>query len=129
MDPMEFRILNAYRDGDMKAHRRVTKNAALIECVQAAAQLADWPIAERFRAMSSTREGGGERAMVTPTPGLDAGNGAPRRSVPSAGAGIAAATPPAAAADPAPAATPASTARTAMAGRGRMSSLLGTRRR
>ena len=25
MDPMEFRILNAYRDGDMKAHRRATK--------------------------------------------------------------------------------------------------------
>ena len=24
-DPMEFRIQNAYRDGDMKAHRRVTK--------------------------------------------------------------------------------------------------------
>ena len=26
MDPMEFRILNAYRDGDMKAHRREAKN-------------------------------------------------------------------------------------------------------
>jgi CO/xanthine dehydrogenase Mo-binding subunit len=36
MDPMEFRILNAYRDGDMKAHRREAKNTALIECVQVA---------------------------------------------------------------------------------------------
>ena len=26
IDPIEFRILNAYRDGDMKAHRRVAKN-------------------------------------------------------------------------------------------------------
>ena len=129
MDPMEFRILNAYRDGDMKAHRRVTKNAALIECVQAAAQIADWPLAERFRAMSSTRDGGGERATITPTPGLDAGSGAPRRPASPDGLGTAAAARPAAAADPAPAAMPVSTARTPMAGRGRMSSLLGTRRR
>jgi len=40
MDPMEFRILNAYRDGDMKAHRREAKNTALIECVQVAAEKA-----------------------------------------------------------------------------------------
>ena len=38
IDPMEFRILNAYRDGDMKAHRRVAKNTALIECVQVVAR-------------------------------------------------------------------------------------------
>ena len=31
MDPLEFRMLNAYRDGDMKAHRREAKNCALIE--------------------------------------------------------------------------------------------------
>ena len=29
IDPMEFRILNAYRDGDAKAHRRVAHNTAL----------------------------------------------------------------------------------------------------
>jgi CO/xanthine dehydrogenase Mo-binding subunit len=58
MDPLEFRILNAYRDGDMKAHRKKTEGAALIECVQAAAELASWPIAERYRTMSS-RQGGG----------------------------------------------------------------------
>ena len=40
MDPMEFRILNAYRDGDMKAHRREAHNCALIECVQVAAEKA-----------------------------------------------------------------------------------------
>ena len=53
MDPMEFRILNAYRDGDMKAHHRKTEGAALVECVQAAADLANWPIAAEYRAMSS----------------------------------------------------------------------------
>jgi CO/xanthine dehydrogenase Mo-binding subunit len=56
MDPMEFRILNAYRDGDLKAHGRDTHGAALVECVQAAAQLANWPIAGRYKKMSSTRK-------------------------------------------------------------------------
>ena len=50
MDPMEFRILNAYRDGDMKAHRREAKNTALIECVQVAAEKAKWPHARRLQA-------------------------------------------------------------------------------
>src|SRR5262249_48853407 len=68
MDPMEFRILNAYRDGDMKAHRREAKNTALIECVQVAAEKAKWPIREEFRRMSSRKDGGGGRAVVTPTP-------------------------------------------------------------
>jgi CO/xanthine dehydrogenase Mo-binding subunit len=54
---MEFRILNAYRDGDMKAHQKTVEGAALIECVQAAAKLADWPIAERYAAMSSGKPG------------------------------------------------------------------------
>jgi anti-sigma factor RsiW len=53
MDPMEFRILNAYRDGDMKAHRREAKNTALVECVQVAAEKAKWPIREEFRRASS----------------------------------------------------------------------------
>ena len=112
MDPMEFRILNAYRDGDMKAHRRVTKNAALIECVQAAASLADWPLSERFRAMSSSRDGGGDRGVVPPTPS-------------------AAASPPAAARESPPPREPepSSPARSPLAGAGRMSSLLGSRRR
>ncbi len=53
MDPMEFRILNAYRDGDMKAHRREAHNCALIECVQVAAEKAGWPIRDEFRRMNS----------------------------------------------------------------------------
>ena len=31
MDPLEFRFINAYRDGDMKAHRKIAEGAALIE--------------------------------------------------------------------------------------------------
>ena len=38
MDPLEFRFINAYRDGDMKAHRQPTEGAALIECMQEASQ-------------------------------------------------------------------------------------------
>src|SRR5207237_8607348 len=68
MDPMEFRILNAYRDGDMKAHRREAKNTALIECVQVAAEKAKWPLREEFRRASSRKDGGGSRAIVPPTP-------------------------------------------------------------
>ena len=68
MDPMEFRILNAYRDGDMKAHRREAKNTALIECVQVAAEKAKWPMREEFRRMSSRKDGGGARAAVPSTP-------------------------------------------------------------
>lgn len=67
MDPLEFRILNAYRDGDMKAHRREAKNCALIECAQVAAEKAGWPIREQFRQMSSLRDGGGERARIPHT--------------------------------------------------------------
>lgn len=53
MNPVELRILNAYRDGDMKAHRRKAKNAALIECCQVAAAKADWAISQEAAAQSS----------------------------------------------------------------------------
>jgi CO/xanthine dehydrogenase Mo-binding subunit len=56
-DPLDFRILNAYRDGDMKAHGKVTEGAALVETIQAAAKLAEWPISEKSaRASSMKRE-------------------------------------------------------------------------
>ena len=68
MDPLEFRIRNAYRDGDMKAHRREAKNCALIECCQVAAEKAGWPLREEFRRMSSRQGGGGERARIEAAP-------------------------------------------------------------
>ena len=74
MDPLEYRILNAYRDGDMKAHRREAKNCALIECAQVAAEKANWPLRDEFRKMSSrngggaTRSGGATDRTRAPTP-------------------------------------------------------------
>jgi hypothetical protein len=73
MNPIELRILNAYRDGDMKAHRRAAKNCALIESCQVAGQKAQWPIRPEFAAMSSLRDGGGERANIPQTMIDDAG--------------------------------------------------------
>jgi CO/xanthine dehydrogenase Mo-binding subunit len=67
MDPMEFRIINAYRDGDMKAHRRLAKNTALIECIQVAAEKSRWPLSEQAKRQSSLQGGGGERALIPPT--------------------------------------------------------------
>jgi hypothetical protein len=84
MDPVELRILNAYRDGDMKAHRREAKNCALIECAQVAAEKAKWPIREEFKRMSSLTGGGGERAVIARTVTDENGKiGERRRSAPT----------------------------------------------
>ena len=67
IDPVEFRILNAYRDGDMKAHRRTAKNTALIECCQVAAEKAAWPVDPAVLGLSSRSGGGGTRADIPET--------------------------------------------------------------
>lgn len=64
MDPIELRILNSYRDGDMKAHRREAKNCALVECCQVAAEKAGWSISHDARRQTSLTGGGGERARL-----------------------------------------------------------------
>ncbi|HSF65260.1 MAG TPA: molybdopterin cofactor-binding domain-containing protein [Paracoccaceae bacterium] len=64
MNPIELRILNAYRDGDMKAHRREAKNCALIECCQVVAEKAGVALIAEAKAAASTRGGGGERARL-----------------------------------------------------------------
>ncbi len=56
MDPIEFRMKNAYRDGDMKAHGEATHGAALIETMQAAAKLAGWPLSDGGDASASSTE-------------------------------------------------------------------------
>lgn len=57
MDPMELRLINAYRDGDTKAHRKTVEGAALVEVIQAAAKRTGKTLEPRFRKMSSlTRE-------------------------------------------------------------------------
>jgi CO/xanthine dehydrogenase Mo-binding subunit len=58
MDPIEFRMLNAYRDGDTKAHRKKAEGCALVEVMQKAAEMTGRNLPERFKKMSSlTREG------------------------------------------------------------------------
>lgn len=64
MNPIDLRILNAYRDGDMKAHRRVAKNCALIECAQVVAAKAGVKLSPAMAAAASTRDGGGARAAL-----------------------------------------------------------------
>ena len=53
IDPLEFRLHNAYRDGDMKAHRKEAEGTALIEVMQKAASLVGHELPEEYRAMSS----------------------------------------------------------------------------
>ncbi|MXY33325.1 MAG: molybdopterin-dependent oxidoreductase [Boseongicola sp. SB0664_bin_43] len=68
MDPIELRILNAYRDGDMKAHRREAKNCALIECCQVVAQKTGWSLtADAMRASSKAGGGEGELGAIPAT--------------------------------------------------------------
>ncbi|MEM8662602.1 MAG: molybdopterin cofactor-binding domain-containing protein [Pseudomonadota bacterium] len=64
LDPIAFRILNAYRDGDMKAHRRVAHNTALVECCQVAAEKAGVRLSPSLIAASSLTGGGGARAAI-----------------------------------------------------------------
>ena len=139
MDPLEFRMLNAYRDGDMKAHRREAKNCALIECAQVAAEKAHWPLRDEFRRMSS-RKGGGAAlpgggadrtrapAPVMPASAAPARPCAPQRVTyerPAAAAPVAPPAPPPRSAPPPPATSPAGSTH----GAPRFSSVFGTRRR
>lgn len=58
IDPLRFRLNNAYRDGDTKAHRKIVEGAALVEVMQRAADLVGHDLPDEFRAMSSmSREG------------------------------------------------------------------------
>jgi CO/xanthine dehydrogenase Mo-binding subunit len=130
MDPLECRMLNAYRDGDMKAHRREAKNCALIECAQVAAEKANWPLREEFRRMSSRISGTATRTGAT-TASMPPETGSRQRAPYDRGA----ATSPAHAAAPPPAPTratpPPAAPRPAGSTHGalRFSSVFGTRRR
>ncbi|MEP3330706.1 molybdopterin cofactor-binding domain-containing protein [Sedimentitalea sp.] len=81
MNPIDLRILNAYRDGDMKAHRRKAKNTALIECCQVAAGKAGWAISPDAASQSSLAGGGvGERGAIPETVTDDEGRIGERRA-------------------------------------------------
>ena len=64
MNPIELRILNSYRDGDMKAHRREAKNCALVECCQVVAEKAGVKLSAEALAATSLTGGGGERGRI-----------------------------------------------------------------
>ncbi len=53
LDPLQLRLKNAYRDGDMKAHRKRAEGTALIEVIQRAAELVGHDLPGEYRAMSS----------------------------------------------------------------------------
>ena len=53
VDPLVLRLRNAYRDGDMKAHRKVVEGAALIEVMQRAADLVGHELPAESRMLSS----------------------------------------------------------------------------
>jgi CO/xanthine dehydrogenase Mo-binding subunit len=135
MDPLEFRMLNAYRDGDMKAHRREAKNCALIECAQVAAEKANWPLREEFRRMSSRTGGAATHAgavrSVTPAPAAPGTRTAAQQRIPydrgiTTGPTHSAPPPtPPRSAPPPPAPPPAGSTH----GAPRFSSVFGTRRR
>lgn len=80
MDPIELRILNAYRDGDMKAHRRAAKNCALIESCQVVAQKSGWGLsADAQRASSKIGGGEGQLGQIPETVTDDEGKIGERR--------------------------------------------------
>jgi CO/xanthine dehydrogenase Mo-binding subunit len=61
LDPWTIRFLNAYRNGDMKPHRKLAEDATLIETMQAAAELVGHELPADLRAMTSApRHPGGE---------------------------------------------------------------------
>src|ERR671917_38503 len=54
LDPLQLRLKSAYRDGDMKAHRKRAEGTALIEVIQRAAHLVGHDLPDEYKAMSST---------------------------------------------------------------------------
>lgn len=53
LDPWSIRFINAYKDGDMKPHRKVVEDATLIEVMQAAAEMVGHELPEEYKQMSS----------------------------------------------------------------------------
>ncbi|MEM8691251.1 MAG: molybdopterin cofactor-binding domain-containing protein [Pseudomonadota bacterium] len=80
IDPISLRILNAYRDGDMKAHRRVAKNCALVESCQVVAGKAGWGLSTDDMAANSLVGSSAERAAIPETALDDEGKAGERRA-------------------------------------------------
>ncbi len=48
MDPVEFRLINALRKGEVNATRQVINDAGVLETIVDCARLADWPVPEKY---------------------------------------------------------------------------------
>jgi CO/xanthine dehydrogenase Mo-binding subunit len=53
MDSWEIRLINAYRNGQLKPVRKVMEDATLVETIQAAAKLVGHELAPELQAMHS----------------------------------------------------------------------------
>lgn len=53
MDPFEIRLLNAYRNGDMRPYQKVVGDATLIEVLKGAAEMIGHPLSEPYAGMNS----------------------------------------------------------------------------
>jgi CO/xanthine dehydrogenase Mo-binding subunit len=60
LDPWTVRFINAIHDGDIKPHRKPAEDSALIETMQAAADLVGHDLAPELRAMTSAPRAGHE---------------------------------------------------------------------
>jgi CO/xanthine dehydrogenase Mo-binding subunit len=58
MDPFQIRLLNAYRNGQMRPIRKVAEDATLVETIQAAANLVGHELPASYRSMHSDDTGG-----------------------------------------------------------------------
>jgi CO/xanthine dehydrogenase Mo-binding subunit len=58
MDPWSIRLLNAYRNGDTKPHRKIAEDATLIETIQAAVALVGHELTDEQRALTSAPRAG-----------------------------------------------------------------------
>ena len=61
IDPLVLRLQNAYRDGDMKAHRKIVEGTALIEVIQRAAELVGHELPEELPGRCRLLRPGGAR--------------------------------------------------------------------
>ena len=59
LDPWAIRFVNAYRNGDIKPHRKEAEDVTLIETMQAAAKLVGHQLPDEFLAMDSSPRNGG----------------------------------------------------------------------
>jgi len=55
MDPWEFRMMNAWRNGDISATQVKVEACAAVECMQRAAELAGIELPQHLKTMSSDR--------------------------------------------------------------------------